>query len=183
MFSCPILFHFFASDKFFHFFVAKEKKEKLEWTSDCEEAFSNLKAFLKSSPILTCPIVDSLIYLYLIIINQTISSLLVQETNKVEWPVNFTSKVFKSAEARYQKIQRLFSKVSITARKLKPYFQGRWVMVKANYLIWRVLKKPDLAKMMVSRRLNYLSTISNIYPNEVSRHKYLLILWHNLAHK
>lgn len=42
-----------ASDKFFHFFSMINKKERFEWTSECDEAFSKLEAFIVSPPILT----------------------------------------------------------------------------------------------------------------------------------
>jgi len=42
-----------AGDKAFAFFASIKKKEKFEWTSECEEAFTNVKEFLSSPPIYT----------------------------------------------------------------------------------------------------------------------------------
>lgn len=78
------------------------------------------------------------------------SSVLVQEIDKAERFVYFTSKVFKGVEIHYQKIQKLALAVVIAARKFNPYFQGHNILVKTNYLVQQVLKKPDLEGNMVS---------------------------------
>ena len=40
-----------AGDKAFTFFASIKKKEKFEWTSACEEAFTKIKEFLSSPPV------------------------------------------------------------------------------------------------------------------------------------
>lgn len=62
----------------------------------------------------------------------------------------FVSEVFKGVEARYQKIEKLVLDVIVAVRKLRQYFQGHKILVKTNYPIFQVLKKPDLAGRMVS---------------------------------
>lgn len=42
-----------AGDKAFLFFTALKKKERFEWTFDCEEAFTKFNNFLSSPPVLT----------------------------------------------------------------------------------------------------------------------------------
>jgi len=44
-----------AGNKAFAFFASIKKKEKFEWTSECEEAFTNIKEFLSSPPVLHHP--------------------------------------------------------------------------------------------------------------------------------
>ena len=61
----------------------------------------------------------------------------------------FVSKVLKGAELRYQKIERLALAVIVTARKLRHYFQGHPITIRAKYPIKQILKKPDLAGRMV----------------------------------
>ena len=58
--------------------------------------------------------------------------------------------MFKGAELRYQKIERLALAIITTARKLHPYFQSHKIIVKTNYAVKQVLSKPDLAGRMVS---------------------------------
>lgn len=101
-----------------------KKKERFKWTGKCVHALSKMKALLVSLPILTCPTISSPLYLYLYITYQTLISILVQETYKVNRPVYFVRKVFKGTEDRYQKIKRLTLVAVVTTRKLSPYFKG-----------------------------------------------------------
>lgn len=78
------------------------------------------------------------------------SSVLIQEIDKVEQPVFFVSKMFKGIEAQYQKIEKLTLEMVVITGKLRPYFSGHYVMVKTGYLIFQVLKKLDLVGRMVS---------------------------------
>jgi hypothetical protein len=50
------------------------------------------------------------------------SLVLVEDADISEKPIYFVSRVFKVAELRYQKIERLALAVVTTARKLRPYF-------------------------------------------------------------
>lgn len=76
-----------------------KKKERFKWMEDCEEDFQRVKAFLMSPPILTFPREESPLLLYLFVTDHVMSSVLVQETNKVENHVYFVSKVFRGTEA------------------------------------------------------------------------------------
>jgi hypothetical protein len=58
--------------------------------------------------------------------------------------VYFVSKILKGAETRYQKIEKLALAVVSTARQLRHYFQGYHVIIKTDYPIKQVLRKPDL---------------------------------------
>jgi hypothetical protein len=51
---------------------------------------------------------------------------------------------------RYQKLEKLSLAVIVTARRLCQYFQSYKVIVKTDYPIKEVLKKPDLAGRMVA---------------------------------
>lgn len=110
------------------------------------------------------PIEGSPLYLYLSITNESISLVLIQETDKAERHVHFVSKVFKGAESQYYNIERVSLAVMIIVRKLRPYFQGHRVMVKTNYDIRQVLKNPYLTGRMISWAINYRSMIPCRYP-------------------
>jgi ribonuclease HI len=78
------------------------------------------------------------------------SSALVQEVEGEVKPVYFVSKILKGAETRYQKIEKLALAVVSTARRLRQYFQGHQIIIKTDYPIKQVLRKPDLAGRMVA---------------------------------
>lgn len=62
----------------------------------------------------------------------------------------FVRKVFRDAKSHYQKIEKLAPVVVVAMRKSRPYFMGHKILVKTNYPIRQVLKKTNLAGMMVS---------------------------------
>jgi hypothetical protein len=134
-----------AGEKVFHFFSTLRKSERFVWSTQCEEAFQNLKTFLASPPILTRPEKGNTLFLYFAVSDKALSSALVQEIKGEEKPIYFVSRTFKGAEAKYQKIEKLSLAVIVTARKLRQYFQSHKIVVKTDYPIKNVLRKPDLA--------------------------------------
>jgi len=139
-----------AGDKAFTFFASIKKKEKFEWTNACEEAFTKIKEFLSSPPVLHRPSSGAALSLYLSVSDNAMSSVLTEDSEEGERPVYFISKVFKGVELRYQKIERLDLAIITTARKLHPYFQSHRIILKTNYPVNQVLSKPDLVGRMVS---------------------------------
>jgi len=139
-----------AGDKAFSFFASIKKKEKFEWTTECEDAFQQLKIFLSSPPILHRPSNNGILFLYLVISDNAMNTILLEDSDMGEKPIYFVSRVFKGAELRYQKIECLALVVVTTARKLRPYFQSHKIVVKSNYPIKQVLGKPDLAGRMAA---------------------------------
>ncbi|GAU32151.1 hypothetical protein TSUD_68220 [Trifolium subterraneum] len=139
-----------AGEKAFHFFATLKSGERFTWSDKCEEAFQQLKVFLASPPILTHPQLGCPLYLYLAVSENSMSSALVQDIKGEEKPVYFVSSIFKGAEIRYQKIEKLSLAVVTTARRLRHYFQSHKIVVKTDHPIKHVLKKPDLAGRMVA---------------------------------
>lgn len=74
-----------------------KKNENFEWT----RMFSNFKEFLASPPILTRPVDDLPLYIDLSITGQMMSSIFVQETNKMDRIFYSISNMFKDVEAQY----------------------------------------------------------------------------------
>ncbi|XP_039687770.1 uncharacterized protein [Medicago truncatula] len=139
-----------SGDKAFAFFATIKKKEAFEWTRECDEAFHNIKHFLTTPPILHRPTKGAVLFLYLSVSENALSSVLVEESDEREKPIYFVSRVLKGAELRYQKIEKLALAVIITARKLRPYFQSHKIVIRTNYPVKQILGKLDLAGRMLS---------------------------------
>lgn len=87
--------------------------------------------------------------LYLSVTDNALSSVLVQEVDKIQRPVYFV-RVLQGVEVRYQHIEKLAIALIITACRLRPYFQSYQMIVKIDQPIRQVLRKPDLVGRMVS---------------------------------
>lgn len=68
------------------------------------------------------------------------SSVLIKDIGRAKRPMYFVIKVFRGAEARYPKIEKLVLVVIVGERKLRPYFHGHKTFVKTTILFvksWR----------------------------------------------
>ena len=78
----------------------------MEWTSECEEAFGQLKEYLARAPLLSTPREGDQLYLYLAISKWATSSVLVREYEGKQHPVYYTSKALVDAETRYSLMEK-----------------------------------------------------------------------------
>jgi hypothetical protein len=92
-------FIFRSTDKCLPFF--KILRKAFEWTSECEGAFSQLKTYLTSPPLLSRALPGEVLYLYLAVSPTAVSAALVREEDGVQKPVYFVSKALHGAEERY----------------------------------------------------------------------------------
>ena len=130
-----------ASNKFQPFFQVLKKA--FQWDTKCEEAFSALKTYLSSPPILVSHIEGELLTLYLAVSDFSTSVVLVKDKERVQHPVYYCSRALKGAEERYPRMEKLILALVTVARKLRPYFQAHTIEVPIEYPMKQVLHKPE----------------------------------------
>ena len=130
-----------ASDKCQHFFQVLKKA--FQWDAKCEEAFSALKTYLSSPPILVSPVEGELLTLYLAVSDFSTSAVLVRDKERVQYPVYYCSRALRGAEERYPRMEKLILALVTAARKLRPYFQAHTIEVPTEYPMKQVLHKPE----------------------------------------
>jgi len=138
-----------SDDKGYPYFQCLKKNNRFVWTKECEEAFTKLKEYLASPPVLGKPVPGTHIRLYFVITDRAISSVILQDEDMVQMPVYFVSKVVQGLETQYQPIEKAALAVVFTARRLHHYFQSFIVIVMTDLPIRNVLQKPDIAGQMV----------------------------------
>ncbi|GKV39077.1 hypothetical protein SLEP1_g46896 [Rubroshorea leprosula] len=94
------------------------KQKKFEWSRECQAAFEELKSYLSSPPLLTKAVDGELLYLYLGIADEGISSVLVREEARQQKPIYYISSVLHGAELRYPIAKKAALAVVTSARKL-----------------------------------------------------------------
>ena len=109
-----------ASDKCQPFFQVLKKA--FLWDTKCEEAFSTLKTYLSSPPILVSSIEGELLTLYVAMSDFSTSAILVRDKERVQHPVYYCSRALRGAEERYPRMEKLILALVTAARKLHPYF-------------------------------------------------------------
>ena len=130
-----------TSDKCQLFFQVLKKAFQLD--TKCEEAFSALKTYLSSPPILVSPIEGELLTLYLVVSDFSTSTVLVRDKERVHYPVYYCSRALRRAEERYPRMEKLILALVTAARKLRPYFQAHTIEVPTKYPMKQVLHKPE----------------------------------------
>ena len=87
-------------------------------------ALENLKHHLQSPPILTAPLPDEELLLYIAATTHVVSTAIIVERPEeghaygIQRPVYFISEVLSESKARYPPIQKLLYAILITSRKL-----------------------------------------------------------------
>jgi len=108
-------------------------------------AFTQLRTFLTSPPIVTAPQPNEDLLLYIAATDRVVSTVLVVERDepdhvyKVQRPVYFISDVLNESKTRYPQIQKLIYTILITSRKLKHYFDGHRVLVTTCFPLGDIL--------------------------------------------
>ena len=136
-----------ASDECQPFF--KVPKKAFQWDAKCEEAFTALKTYLSSPPILVSPIEGELLTLYLAVTDFSTSAVLVRDKERVQHPVYYCSRALRGAEERYPRVEKLILALVTTARKLRPYFQAHTIEVPIEYPMKQVLHKPETSGRLI----------------------------------
>ena len=109
-----------VSDKCQPFFQVLKKA--FQWDTKCEEAFSALKAYLSSPPVLVSPTEGELLTLYIAVSDFSTSAVLVKDKDRVQHPVYYCSRALRGAEDRYPMMEKLILALVTAAPKLLPYF-------------------------------------------------------------
>ena len=130
-----------ASDKCQPFF--QTLKKAFQWDAHCEEAFTTLKTYLSSPPILVSPSDGELLTLYLAVSDLSTSAFLVRDKDRVQHPVYYCSRALRGAKERYLRMEKLILALVTTAQKLRPYFQAHTIEIPTEYLMKQVLYKPE----------------------------------------
>ncbi|GLT62786.1 hypothetical protein SLA2020_353960 [Shorea laevis] len=125
------------------------KQKKFEWNEECEAAFEELKSYLSSPPLLTKAVDGEILYLYLGISDEAISSVLVREEGKQQRPVYYISSVLHGAEVRYSIAEKAALAVVTSARKLRPYFQSHPIIVLTDQPLRQILQKPECSGRLI----------------------------------
>ncbi|GKV18274.1 hypothetical protein SLEP1_g28679 [Rubroshorea leprosula] len=125
------------------------KQKEFEWSQECQTAFVELKSYLSSPPLLTKAIDGKILYLYLGISDEAISSVLVREETKQQKPIYYISSVLHGAELRYPIAEKAALAVVTSARKLRPYFQSHPIIVLTNQPLRQILQKLECSRRLI----------------------------------
>ena len=136
-----------ANDKCQPFFQVLNKA--FQWDAHCKKAFTALKTYLSSPPVLVSPSKGELLTLYLAVLDFSTSAALVRERDTVQQPVYYCSRALRGVEERYPKMEKLILALVTTSKKLRPYFQAHTIEVTTEYPMKQILHKPETSRRLI----------------------------------
>lgn len=134
------------------------KNAKFVWTSECENAFLELKHALVCAPVLSYPKEQGIFVLDTDASLWGIGSVLSQEQGGVEKVIAFASKTLNSAQQNYCTTKRELLAVVTFMRHFKHYLLGRKFIIRTDHapLVWlRNFKEPE---GMIARWISIIET-------------------------
>ncbi|GKD72541.1 reverse transcriptase domain-containing protein, partial [Tanacetum coccineum] len=94
------------------------------WTTEAEEAFTQLKQHIAALPTLVAPRPGEELIMYLSTTHGAISVVLLIDRDSVQTPVYFVSKALKETEINYSAMEKLILALVFAAKRLYRYFQA-----------------------------------------------------------
>ena len=106
-------------------------------------AFGDLKSYLASLPILSRPEPEEYLYMYLVVFDHAVSSILLRHQKGIRRPVYYLNKTLVDAETRYFPLEKMALALVHATRKLPHYFQAHMVWVLTKYPLQSLLRRLD----------------------------------------
>ncbi|KAJ0433317.1 putative nucleotidyltransferase, Ribonuclease H [Helianthus annuus] len=137
-----------SSEKCKEFYDILRKNKKFEWTEKHENALQALKEYMSSAPALAKPEKGDVLSLYLAVSSTAVSAVLVKDHEGTQYPIYYVSKSLLDAESRYSHLEKLILALIMASTKLRHYFETHTIVVKTNFPIKNVLRKPEMSGRM-----------------------------------
>ncbi|KAL2249877.1 UNVERIFIED_CONTAM: Retrovirus-related Pol polyprotein from transposon [Sesamum indicum] len=89
------------------FFKVLRKAKNFEWSEECDRALQDLKEYLTKPQLLANPKEGETLFLYLAVLENAVSSVLVRDEEGSQNPIYYVSKMLQGAESRYTEMEKL----------------------------------------------------------------------------
>jgi hypothetical protein len=125
------------------FFKLLKRQDKFQWTEEAEWALQDLKQHLQSPPILTAPLPEENLLLYIAATTHVISSAIIVERSEDGHAFGVQRPMYFISEVRYLAVQKLLYAILITSRKLRHYFDEYMITVITDFSLADILQNQD----------------------------------------
>ncbi|KAG7552776.1 Ribonuclease H-like superfamily [Arabidopsis thaliana x Arabidopsis arenosa] len=137
-----------STDKCLPFYNLLKRKDKFVWDEASEKAFTELKQYLTTPPVLAKPENGETLFLYIAVSSSAVSGVLVKDDRGDQKPIFYISKSLIEAETRYPTMEKAALAVVTSARKLRPYFQSHTIAVLTDQPLKTALHSPSQSGRM-----------------------------------
>ena len=133
------------------FFKSIKKNTLSLWGPEQEKAFMKLKQYLSSPPILSSPLPEEDLFMYLAVSEVAVSVVLFREENKKQRPVFYVSKILLNVETHYSAVKKMVLALVNAKKKLRHYFETHPITMIIDFSIKQILSKSDLSGRLTKR--------------------------------
>ena len=133
------------SDRCEPFFKSIKKNTSFLWGPEQENSFTELKQYLSSPSILSLPLSEEDLFIYLAVSEVAVSVVLLCEENKKQRPVFYMSRMLLDAETYCSAVDKMVLALVNTKKKLRHYFETHLITVITDFPIKQIISKPDLS--------------------------------------
>ncbi|XP_060170294.1 uncharacterized protein LOC132601202 [Lycium barbarum] len=136
------------SERCHKFFTVLKNQQDFEWTPECKQALQELKRYLSSLPLLSKPNPEKKLFLYLVVLEVSVSAALVREEEGKQSPIYYISKTLLDVETRYPYLEKLALALIHAAKKLRHYFKSHPIVVVTTFPLRSILHRPELSSRL-----------------------------------
>nr|GEU67357.1 reverse transcriptase domain-containing protein [Tanacetum cinerariifolium] len=98
--------------------------EKLAVLKSTEKAFQEMKQCIVRLPLLTTPVKEEMLYVYLAVATEAVSTVLLTERKGKQCPIHYVSRTLNEAERNYSPMEKLALSLLYISRRLGRYFEA-----------------------------------------------------------
>ena len=159
------------SDRCEPFFKSIKKNTSSLWGPEQENTFTKLKQYLSSPPILSLPLPEEDLFMYLAVSEVVVSAVLFCKENKKQRPVFYVSRMLLDAETRYSAVEKTVLTLVNAKKKLCHYFETHLVIVITDFPIKQILSKLDLSGRLMKWIIDLVVYDIRIFPKQQRKNK------------
>lgn len=142
--------HITLGEKGVPFFKLLKANERFEWIEEVDKAFTKLKLFLTSPPIMTTRQSSETLLIYIAATSWVVSTAIVVEHKEVghaykvqHHPIYFISEVLNEPKTWYPQVQKLLYTVLVTSHKLRHFFDAYKIAVVTEFPLGDILHNKE----------------------------------------
>ncbi|GJZ72542.1 reverse transcriptase domain-containing protein [Tanacetum coccineum] len=121
--------------------ITKENKDEYRWTENAKKAFQEMKKFIVELPLLTTPVKEETMYVYMAAATEAVSTVLLTEREGKQCPIQYVSRTLNEAERNYAPLEKLALSLLHMSRRLRRYFEAHPIKVITDQPLKQILNK------------------------------------------
>ncbi|GJV51604.1 reverse transcriptase domain-containing protein [Tanacetum coccineum] len=121
--------------------ITKENKDEYCWTESAEKAFQEMKKVIVEMPLLTTPVKEETLYIYVAAATEAVIAVLLAEKKGKQCSIHYVSRTLNEAERNYASLEKLALSLLHMSWRLRRYFEAHPIKVITDQPLKQILNK------------------------------------------